>query len=53
LIEIIYKHRQSLLQDLQLSSLQLSKLLYQLEIRSQAYQDEEFSYMFFHLVPKK
>jgi SAM-dependent methyltransferase len=53
LIEIIYKHRQSLLQDLQLSSLQLSKLLYQLEIRNQAYQDEEFSYMFFHLTPKK
>lgn len=53
LIEIIYKYRQSLLQDLQLSSLQLSTLLYQLEIRNQAYQDKQFSYMFFHLAPKK
>lgn len=47
LIEIIYKHRPSLLQDLQLSSLQLSQLLYQLEIRNQEYQDKTFSYMFF------
>jgi SAM-dependent methyltransferase len=49
LIEIIYKHRISLLQDLQLSSLQLSEWLYRLEIRNKAYQDKTFSYMFFQL----
>ena len=49
LIEIIYKHRRALLQELQISNLQLSKLLYQLEIRNQGYQDKTFSYMFFQL----
>ncbi|EDN70746.1 conserved hypothetical protein [Beggiatoa sp. PS] len=53
LVEIIYKHRSFLLQDLQLSSLQLSRLLYDLDVRKQAYQDKQYSYMFFQLKPKQ
>jgi ubiquinone/menaquinone biosynthesis C-methylase UbiE len=49
LIEIMYKHRSTILQDLQLSGDKFSKLMYSLEIRNKAYQEQKYSYMFFKL----
>jgi SAM-dependent methyltransferase len=53
LVEVIYQHRSSILQDLRVSSLQLSQLLYDLELRKKAYQEQEYSYLFFKLIPKR